>query len=279
MSSMGSIGSGANDLLWALKHQFQAFRHGQGLGHGAAGSASLSSALVGASGASNAAGLDGSALLAPAETSTTGTIGSTGTSPGIGAVRLGPDMLAALLQIQEQAASTNGQSSVQGAATQTVAATAPVPGQGRGVSFAQNLFGAIDTNGNGQISKGELEAAFASIGRDPTQADKLFAKLDANGDGSVTPNELNRALRHGHHHGGAMDALTSLGQMQSSNTVTNADGSSTTTVTYANGTRIEITIPAAAAQNGTTGSGTDATTNTAAATTPTTATTTTTAAG
>jgi hypothetical protein len=31
--------------------------------------------------------------------------------------------------------------------------------------------------------------------------------------------------------------------------VTNADGSNTTTVTYANGTRIEITIPAAAVQN------------------------------
>ena len=47
-----------------------------------------------------------------------------------------------------------------------------------------------------------------------------------------------------------MDALTSLGQMQSSDTATNADGSSTTTITYANGTKVTITVPAQTAQNG-----------------------------
>lgn len=258
MSNMGSIGSGANDLLWALKHQFQAARHAAG-GHaqgGNAGGIGLSSALVGGSGA---AGLTGSALLASTDASsaTSGTTGAAGASPGVGPVRLGPGMLAALLQIQEQAAATDPTATTQ---------TGTDPDQGRGASFAQKLFGAIDTSGDGQISKGELESAFASIGRDPTQADNLFARLDANGDGSVSQNELNRALRHGHHHGGAMDALTSLGQMQSSDTVTNADGSTTTTVTYANGAKVAITIPASAAQNGATGAPTDSAAATASTT-------------
>ena len=224
MSSMSSVGSSASDLLRVLKHQHS------GGGQPAAGGAScLSGALVGSSG--GAAGLGGSALLGPAGSSPAGAV------PGIGGIKLGPDMLAALLDIQEQAASTG------------VTPTDPT-GKNRGASFAQRLFGAIDSSGDGQISKGELEAAFASTGRDPGQADALFARLDGDGDGSVSQNELNRALRHGHHHGGAMDALTSLGQMQSSESATNADGSETTTITYANGTKVTITVPASAAQGG-----------------------------
>ena len=231
MSSMSSVGSSASDLLRVLKHQ-----HAGGGQSAAGGANGLSGALVGSSG--GAAGLSGSALLASGDSSpASSATGGTGAAPGIGGIKLGPDMLAALLDIQEQAASTDGTS------------TDPT-GKSRGASFAQRLFGAIDTSGDGQISKGELEAAFASTGRDPGQADALFARIDGNGDGSVSQNELDRALRHGHHRGGAMDALTSLGQMQSSESATNADGSTTTTITYANGTRVTITIPASAAQNG-----------------------------
>jgi hypothetical protein len=225
MSNAGSIGSGASDLLWALKHQVQGPSHGN-----AAGRSSLAGALVGASGG---VGLGGSALLA----ADTPSAGSAGAASGPGSVRLGPDMLAALLQIQEQASA--------GAA----APATPPDRHDRGASFAQKLFGAIDSGGDGQISKGELESAFASIGRDPGQADTLFARLDADGDGAVGRNELDRALRHGHHHGGAMDALTSLGGMTSSDSVANADGSTTTTITYANGTKIAITTPAQPAQH------------------------------
>lgn len=233
MSSISSVGSSASEL-----HRLVRQHHAGGLG----------GALVGGAGASS--GLGGSALLAPAG-GNAGDGSGGGSMPGIGGVKLGADTLAALLDIQEQATATGGAA---GTPTDADAKT-------RGATFAHRLFAAIDSGGDGQISKGELAAAFASTGRDPASADALFARMDSNGDGSVSRNELDRALRHGHRHGGAMDALTSLGQMQSSDSVTNADGSTTTTISYANGTRVAITVPASAAQNGGTGS--------AAATTPT----------
>jgi Ca2+-binding EF-hand superfamily protein len=83
-------------------------------------------------------------------------------------------------------------------------------GGGRSKAAADELFSKLDTDGDGSVSKSELEAAFQSIaaadGSDTTtatqQADDLFAKLDADGSGAVSQSETEQAMRpHGHHHG------------------------------------------------------------------------------
>jgi hypothetical protein len=48
-------------------------------------------------------------------------------------------------------------------------------------SLASQLFSLLDTNGDGSISKSELEATLGQNGN-TAAADSLFAKLDANGD-------------------------------------------------------------------------------------------------
>ena len=114
---------------------------------------------------------------------------------------------------------------------------------------ADKLFDKIDTDGDGKISKTELEAAFTAAGGTAEQADAAFAKLDTDGDGAVTKGEFVAAAR-GHHHahaaqpaanGGAADAAL---KAESSSEVQNPDGSTTTTITTADGTKITITTPA-----------------------------------
>jgi Ca2+-binding EF-hand superfamily protein len=102
-----------------------------------------------------------------------------------------------------------------------------------GGGLAQNLFSQIDLNGDGAISKSELEQAVTKAGGSKEGADALYAKLDPNGTGSVSQQQLAQSLfqamphHHHHHHGaetgaasasdgsatdgsGAADALTSL---------------------------------------------------------------------
>jgi len=153
-----------------------------------------------------------------------------------------------------------------------------------GDAFSAQLFGMLDGNGDGAISQSEFDSVFGKNG-DTTKADALFAQLDANHDGNVSPDELTNALsgqgdvgqddgsqqvhhRRHHHHGlGGMGDVNSLmgdsndpndpfsiGSSSSSNdpfagdtsqTVTNTDGSSTTTITYADGSQVTLTTPAA----------------------------------
>lgn len=66
-----------------------------------------------------------------------------------------------------------------------------------------DMFDKIDADGDGKISKSELETAITQAGGSPDQADKLFAKLDKDGDGSVSKTDFvsgMRALHHGHGH-------------------------------------------------------------------------------
>ncbi len=133
------------------------------------------------------------------------------------------------------------------------------PGLVNGDAFSAKLFSMLDGNGNGSISKAEFEAALVHNGN-TARVDDIFARLDANGDGEVSASELTSALQkgaahHGHHHGvgdasgeaadadGANDALT---RSDTSQTVTNADGSTTTTITYADGSQVTMTKPAGA---------------------------------
>ena len=82
--------------------------------------------------------------------------------------------------------------------------------------FAQALFSQIDSNGNGSISKSELESAVTAAGGTVQAADALYAQLDPNNTGSVSEQGFAQALgqtaglgqpsggvfRHHHHHMG-----------------------------------------------------------------------------
>jgi len=134
---------------------------------------------------------------------------------------------------------TSGTSSAPAAplSPSTLNALFSVQGQGQqpllmvnGDALSQQLFSMLDTNGDGQISQSEFDAAFGQNGN-TTQANNLFAKIDTNGDGSVTLQELTNALdgqdqsgtqgltqgsdtqgaHHHHHHGGGFDIASLLG--------------------------------------------------------------------
>ena len=80
---------------------------------------------------------------------------------------------------------------------------------------------------------------------------KLFGTMDADGDGSVSLDEMATALKpkgggphQAHRAGGGADALMEALQGASSTSTTNSDGSITTTLTYADGSKVTISQPA-----------------------------------
>jgi Ca2+-binding EF-hand superfamily protein len=116
----------------------------------------------------------------------------------------------------------------------------------------KDLFGQIDGNGDGKISKEEFEEALGAGGTNLAQADSVFGKLDKDGDGSVSLKELASALRggkkphHDHHPASASDGSNSdpfaqALQGASSTSVNNSDGSVTTSLTYADGSKVTMT--------------------------------------
>lgn len=118
----------------------------------------------------------------------------------------------------------------------------------------KDLFGQIDGNGDGKITKSEFESALGAGGTNIAAADNVFDKMDADGDGSVSLSEMASALKgkgashHAHHSGGGggggADALLQALQGATRTTSTNSDGSITTTMTYADGTKLTMTQPA-----------------------------------
>ena len=181
--------------------------------------------------------------LDPAITGSDSSSQQSGTSPiwsGTG-LTFEPGTLAALISLQGQSA--NG-----------------VVGQS-----PSDLFSKLDTDGDGQISKTEFEQALGAVGVDTQSADALFGKLDANSDGSITPSEIRNAHGRGHHHHPHADSsakgsdpqqgglFSLLGSSDitgaTSQTATNPDGSTTTTISYADSTSVSMTTPATP-QNG-----------------------------
>lgn len=153
--------------------------------------------------------------------------------------KLSPDTLGALLAAQSQ---------------QPTATTSKSK-----ADALNDLFSLIDGDGNGQISKSEFENALGAGGTNVAAADNVFGKMDKNGDGSVSLDEMASALkvgggRHTHHdhaggakRGGNADALMQALNEASSSTTTNSDGSTTTSLTYADGSKVTLTSPAASA--------------------------------
>lgn len=118
----------------------------------------------------------------------------------------------------------------------------------------KDLFGQIDGDGDGKISKSEFEEALGAGGTNLTQADSVFGKLDKDGDGSVSLKELASALKGGKHHqdrdeagggdGAGSDPFSQALQGASTTSVTNSDGSVTTSLTYADGSKVTMTSAA-----------------------------------
>lgn len=120
----------------------------------------------------------------------------------------------------------------------------------------KDLFGQIDTNGDGKITKAEFEDKLGAGGTNIQAADNVLNKMDTDSDGSVSMTEMAAALKskagahHAHHSGGegggggGADALMQALQGASSTTTTNSDGSVTTTLTYADGTKLTMSQPA-----------------------------------
>ncbi|THD74177.1 MAG: EF-hand domain-containing protein [Bradyrhizobium sp.] len=129
----------------------------------------------------------------------------------------------------------------------------------------QDLFSKIDANGDGGISKSDFENALGAGGTNLAQADEVFSKLDTNGDGTVSLGELWSGLKgkgfDGDHHHQVSGASTGGGQSTtggpssdpllqaltgaSATSVTNSNGSTTTSLTFADGSEVTMTLPAA----------------------------------
>lgn len=122
----------------------------------------------------------------------------------------------------------------------------------------KDLFAQIDGNADGKITKAEFEDALGAGGTNTVAADDVFSKMDANGDGSVGLDEMTSALKgqgsqqahRGGGGGGNSDALLQALQGATSTSTTNGDGSITTTLTYADGTKVTMSQPATATASG-----------------------------
>jgi hypothetical protein len=177
-----------------------------------------------------------------------GATAGTGTNASIPPVLpFSPDTMTALMSVQEQSAANPSVT-----------------------SRAQALFGQMDANGDGQVSKSEFENIFGP-NVDISKVDGLFNALDGNGDGSVSQDELTSAVQasharhHGHHHhagsgqdagGGLFQALMASGaQGATVDAASNPDGSSTTTISYTDGSKVSLTSPPGASEQGSSDSG------------------------
>lgn len=117
------------------------------------------------------------------------------------------------------------------------------------------LFGRIDTNGDGKISKNEFGSTLDKVGVDAASTARMFGELDADSDGSISKLELAPGRRDHKSNEARRDGLSALLNSTdftgaSTKTANNADGSSTTTITYADGSSVSVTTPAASSGTG-----------------------------
>jgi Ca2+-binding EF-hand superfamily protein len=157
-----------------------------------------------------------------------------GSGSGGGGSQISPETMSALLDAQSQSSA--------GSTTASKSRHAAL----------KDLFGQIDGDGDGKISKSEFEEALGAGGTNLTQADSVFGKLDKDGDGSVSLKELASALKGGKHHqdrdeaggGAGFDSSSQALQGATTTSVTNSDGSVTTSLTYADGSKVTMTSAA-----------------------------------
>jgi hypothetical protein len=159
---------------------------------------------------------------------------------------------AAALAQPPQPPATGGSTNTWPMSSQTMNTLLSAQSQSGESSASQKLFSMLDSNGDGTISKSEFEAAFGQNGK-TDQADALLAKLDQDGDGAVNQKELSSALKkgHRHHHAQSAGGLSggegtggSATKNATTQSTTNVDGSTTTTISYGDGSQVTMTTPA-----------------------------------
>lgn len=110
----------------------------------------------------------------------------------------------------------------------TMSALLSAQGQRPAEGPSAKLFAKLDADGDGQISKAEFADAASKAGADSDVADAVFAKIDGDGDGAISQGELAKADHAGH-------------RRATTQASTNGDGSTTMTVSYADGSKAEMT--------------------------------------
>lgn len=114
--------------------------------------------------------------------------------------------------------------------------------------WQQNVFGRLDADSDGSVTQSELESAFGSDNK--ALADFVMTRLDKDGDSSISQSEFAAGTTRGHHHGhhGGMspdktglNALMSATDGGNAQSTTNSDGTTTTTITYADGSKVSMT--------------------------------------
>jgi len=98
--------------------------------------------------------------------------------------QLSSSILDALMQLQQD----SGTSSTNGAAMDS--SQDPM----------QQLFTAMDTDGDGSVSQTEMESYIEDQGGTQTQADQLFQSLDTSGSGALSESQMAQAAQTNHHH-------------------------------------------------------------------------------
>jgi Ca2+-binding EF-hand superfamily protein len=193
MSGLSGVGSGGFTAYAAKQFQQNLFNQIDLNGDGSVSKSELEQAVTKAGGNTQAADALYSALD-PAN------------SGGFGAQQFGQAFPGSGISHQMQAQMIGYQAQGWPGASSTQA----------GSRLAQSLFNQIDLNGDGSISKSELEQAVTKSGGTKEGADALYAKLDSNGTGSVSQQQFSQSLlqamphphHHHHHHDGGSDAAS-----------------------------------------------------------------------
>lgn len=182
----------------------------------------------------NKTGVSGGAAFNVAGPQKTGISGQARAGGGLGNL-LSTDTFNSLLSAQAQ--------------TQTQPAAEPASTDSRSAAL-NRLFSALDATQDGKISKAEFVDKLGAGGTNAANAESVFGKMDTDGDGSVSIEELTAALstKKKKESGKAGDTseqdplLKALKGGSSTQSVA-ADGSVTTTVTYADGSKVTLTTP------------------------------------
>lgn len=161
---------------------------------------------------------DGSAGSSASSSSTDSAAPSASTGASSDAVgRLSDEILALLVQLQQAGSGGSACGSDCGGDAGSAGSTDATSQAGQtGQSAVQQLFSAIDTNGDGAISKSEFESYITQNGGTQQEADAIFSQLDPSGTGSINENQLADAAKagrhhgHHHHHGGVAQAADNL---------------------------------------------------------------------
>lgn len=162
---------------------------------------------------------------APDFTSASSSSSNSASTSGSGNATISADTMRALLSMQGETASTT-----------------------RRKSPLEELFTALDGDGDGKVSKSEFESALGQ-GDNLELADDVFTKMDKDGDGALSLGEMTSALRGRKHGPPPGEAMASALTGATTQSTTNADGSTTTTITYGDGSTISMTQSASAASS------------------------------